>query len=288
MLDAQGRPIMSTPAAAAPLEYSVRDLDRLQKALKDYVKENPKNLGVEQRNAITATRRELLDWIDNQSEAYKAAREGYAEASGPINRMAVGREIQNALTNPLTGEASRASTFASAVENAPRTIKRSTGESRFSYLSDVLTPDDIKVVQDIQKDLMRAERTERSVAAGRRADIPDITKAATEAAAGAGPQLSLLNRAYTLAQNIYRRLEGKVNRETAEQIARDLLDPNATAFQLDRALRREANRAKTVSRIEAPFQATANALRNPAARITPQVLNAMNPYQDPFTNEFAR
>jgi hypothetical protein len=288
MLDAQGQPIMSTPAAAAPLEYSVRDLDRLQKALKDYVKENPKNLGVEQRNAITATRRELLDWIDNQSEAYRAAREGYAEASGPINRMAVGREIQNALTNPLTGEASRASTFASAVENAPRTIKRSTGESRFSYLSDVLTPDDIKVVQDIQKDLMRAERTERSVAAGRRADIPDITKAATEAAAGAGPQLSLLNRAYTLAQNIYRRLEGKVNRETAEQIARDLLDPNATAFQLDRALRREANRAKTVSRIEAPFQATANALRNPAARITPQVLNAMNPYQDPFTNEFAR
>jgi hypothetical protein len=91
-----------------------------------------------------------------------------------------------------------------------------------------------------------------------------------------------------LAQNIYRRLEGKVNRETAEQIARDLLDPNAAAFQLDRALRREANRAKTVSRIEAPFQATANALRNPAARITPQVLNAMNPYQDPFTNEFAR
>jgi hypothetical protein len=282
MLDAQGRPIMSTPAAAAPFEYSVRDLDRLQKALKDYVKENPKNLGVEQRNAITATRRELLDWIDNQSEAYKAAREGYAEASGPINRMAVGREIQNALTNPLTGEASRASTFASAIENAPRTIKRSTGESRFSYLSDVLTPDDIKVVQDIQKDLMRAEKTERSVAAGRRADIPDITRTATEAAAGAGPQLSLLNRAYTLAQNIYRRLEGKVNREVADQIARDLLDPSATAFQLDRALRREANRAKTVSRIETPFQTTAAALRNPAARGVPQVLNAMNPYEDPF------
>jgi len=282
MLDAQGQPIMTTPAAVAPVEYSVRDLDRLQKALRDYVKENPQNLGIEQRNAISATRRELLDWVDSQSEAYKAAREGYAAASEPINRMAVGRELQNALVNPLTGEASRAGTFASAMTNAPRTIKRATGESRFSYLSDVLRPDDIKVVQDIHKDLQRAEAAETAVRRGRQADIPDISKTATEAGAPLGPQVSLLNRAYTLAQNIYRRFEGRVNREMAEQIARDLLDPNTTAFQLDRALRREANRAKTVSRIETPFQTTAAALRNPAARGVPQVLNAMNPYEDPF------
>ena len=288
MVDAQGRPIMTTPAPAAPVEYTVRDLDRLQKALKDYVKENPKNLGVEQRNAISATRKELLDWIDNQSAAYKAAREGFAQASGPINRMAVGREIQNALTNPLTGEASRAGMFAAAVENAPRTIKRSTGESRFSYLSDVLTPADIKVVQDIGKDLRRAERAEDLIAAGRRTDIPDISKAATEAAATGGPRLSLLNRAYTLAQNLYQRFEGRLNREMAERIARDLLDPNTTAFQLDRALRREANRAKTVSRIESPFQAAARGLRNPAFRVEPQVLNALAPpsREDPVVNAF--
>ena len=85
-----------------------------------------------------------------------------------------------------------------------------------------------------------------------------------------------------MAQNIYRRFEGRVNREMAEQIARDLLDPQATAFQLDRALRREANRAKTVSRIEAPFRATANALRSQALRAGPQMLNAMTPYEDPF------
>ena len=280
LLDAQGRPIPAPPAA--PPQYGVLDLQYLKRGIDDLIKDPQSGLGTKERAAVANTRKELLDWIDNQSAAYKAARESFAQASGPINRMAVGREIQNALTNPLTGEASRASTFASAVENAPRTIKRSTGESRFSYLSDVLTPDDIKVVQDIQKDLMRAEKTERSVTAGRRADIPDITRTATDAAAGAGPQLSLLNRAYTLAQNIYRRLEGKVNREVADQIARDLLDPSATAFQLDRALRREANRAKTVSRIETPFQATAGALRNPAARGVPQVLNAMNPYEDPF------
>jgi hypothetical protein len=280
LLDAQGRPIPAPPAA--PPQYGVLDLQYLKRGIDDLIKDPQSGLGTKERAAVANTRKELLEWMDNRSAAYKAAREGFATASGPINRMAVGREIQNALTNPLTGEASRASTFASAVENAPRTIKRSTGESRFSYLSDVLTPDDIKVVQDIQKDLMRAEKTERSVTAGRRADIPDITRTATDAAAGAGPQLSLLNRAYTLAQNIYRRLEGKVNREVADQIARDLLDPSATAFQLDRALRREANRAKTVSRIETPFQATAGALRNPAARGVPQVLNAMNPYEDPF------
>jgi len=283
LVDAQGAPL---PAPAA--QYSVRDLDRLQKALRDYVKENPQGLGVEQRNAILGSRAEVLNWIDNQSAAYKAAREGFARESGPINRMAVGREIQNALTNPLTGEASRATAFATAVENAPRTIKRATGESRFSYLSDVLQPDEIKIVQDVARDLRRADNAREMIAAGRRADIPDITRAATEAATGLGPQVSLLNRAYTVANNIYRRLEGKVNRETAERIARDLMDPQATAFQLDRALRQEANRAKVRARVQAPFDATAAALRNPASRVGAQIGNAMNPYEDPFTvNAFA-
>lgn len=283
LVDAQGNALPSPP-----MQYSVRDLDRLQKALRDYVKENPQGLGIEQRNAILGSRTELLAWIDNQSAAYKAAREGYAEASGPINRMRVGRVIQNALTDPLTGEASRAAAFATATENAPRTLKRATGESRFSYLSDVLQPDEIKIVQDVARDLRRRDIAADMISAGRRADTPDISRAATEAAAGLGPQVSLLNRAYTVANNIYRRLEGKVNRETAERIARDLMDPQATAFQLDRALRQEAGRAKVRTRVQAPFDATAAALRNPASRIGAQIGNAMNPYEDPFSvNAFA-
>jgi hypothetical protein len=174
------------------------------------------------------------------------------------------------------------------MENAPRTIKRATGESRFSYLSDVLEPNEIKIVQDVARDLRRADNAADMIAAGRRGDVPDITRAATEAATGLGPQVSLLNRAYTVANNIYRRLEGKVNRETAERIARDLMDPQATAFQLDRALRQEAGRAKTRARVQAPFDATAAALRNPASRVGAQIGNAMNPYEDPFTvNAFA-
>jgi hypothetical protein len=286
LLDAQGRPIPAPPAP--PPQYGVLDLQYLKRGIDDLIKDPQSGLGTKERAAIANTRKELLEWMDNRSAAYKAAREGFAQASGPINRMAVGREIQNALTNPLTGEASRAGMFAAAIENAPRTIKRSTGESRFSYLSDVLTPADIKVVQDIGKDLRRAERAEDLIAAGRRTDIPDISKAATEAAATGGPRLSLLNRAYTMAQNLYQRFEGRLNREMAERLARDLLDPNTTAFQLDRALRREANRAKTVSRIESPFQTAARGLRNPAFRVEPQVLNALAPpsREDPAVNAF--
>jgi len=277
----------ATPGGPA-VDYTVRDLDRVQKALRDYVKENPQGLGIEQRNAILSTRADLLSWLDSRAPAYKAAREGFAQESGPINRMAVGREIQNALTNPLTGEASRATAFATATENAPRTIKRATGESRFSYLSDVLQPAEIKIVQDVARDLRRADNARDMISAGRRGDVPDISRAATEAATGLGPQVSLLNRAYTVANNIYRRLEGKVNRETAERIARDLMDPQATAFQLDRALRQEAGRAKVRARVQAPFDATAAALRNPASRVGAQIGNAMNPYEDPFTvNAFA-
>lgn len=276
------------PVPAAPTNYRVQDLQYVKRAIESLIRDQASGLGKAQREAIAGTRRELLAWIDSGSPAYKAAREGFAQDSGPINRMAVGREIQNALTNPLTGEASRATAFATATENAPRTIKRATGESRFSYLSDVLQPDEIKIVQDVARDLRRRDIAADMISAGRRGDVPDISRAATEAATGLGPQVSLLNRAYTVANNIYRRLEGKVNRETAERIARDLMDPQATAFQLDRALRQEAGRAKVRARVQAPFDATAAALRNPASRVGAQIGNAMNPYEDPFTvNAFA-
>lgn len=95
----------------------------------------------------------LLDkQIGTAEKSYAAAQETYKALSTPINRMQVGRELANALTNSL--EKTKAATFATAVENAPRTIKRATGFPRFKKLEQVLTKDQVDNVQMVAKELV--------------------------------------------------------------------------------------------------------------------------------------
>lgn len=269
LLDAQGRPVPE-----APPEYTIRDLDRVQKALRGYVKENPDNLGIEQRNAILATRSELLEWMDRQSDAYKAAREGFAAASGPIDQMRVARVLENRLTQPVTGEATRGGMFASGIQEAPTTLRRATGEARFSQLSEVLTPDQMRIVDNIRRDIAREEQANK-LARQARTGVPNIEAVVTEATGA--PRLNFLSRVATIANTIMSKLEGKINQELAIKIATDLMDPQATANALERALRREMNKGATIAAVRAPFETTAEALRNPALRAVPQAMNAMAP-----------
>jgi hypothetical protein len=276
LLDAQGQPI---PVPTAPAQYTVRDLDYIKKGLDDLIRDPQSGLGASERAAISATRREFMDWIGSRSPEYRRARETFAAASGPINQMEVGRYLESRLTQPLSGEATRAGTFATSMREAPTTIRRSTGETRFNYLSDVLTPEQINIVDSIRRDLVREEQA-NALARRARTAVPNIEAVVTEA--GGAPRVNFLNRVATIANEIISRLEGRLNRELAMKIAADLMDPQATANALERALRREANRANAVAAARAPFQATAEALRQPALRAIPQVTNAMAPSENEF------
>jgi hypothetical protein len=282
MVDAQGRPI-PTPEAPPP-SYSVQDLQYVKRGLDDLLSDTASGLGKAERNAIASTRRDLLSWIDSQSPAYRAAREAFQEASGPIDQMRVARVLENRLTQPVTGEATRGAMFASGIQEAPTTLRRATGEARFSQLSEVLTPDQMRIVDNIRRDIAREEQANK-LARQARTGVPNIEAVVTEATGA--PRLNFLNRVATIANTIMSKLEGKINQELAIKIATDLMDPQATANALERAMRREMNQGRAVAAARAPFEATAEALRNPALRIIPQVTNAMSPYEDPF-NAMAR
>lgn len=284
LVDAQRLPVAAPPAP--PAQYTVRDLDYLKKGLDDLIRDPQSGLGASERAAINATRREFIDWLNTQSPAYRQARGAFQTASGPINQMDVGRFLESRLTQPLTEEATRAGMFAGAVREAPATIKRATGETRFSYLSDILTPAQIRTVNNIRRDLAREEQA-NALARRARTSVPNIEAVMTEASGAA--RVNFLNRVATIANEIISRFEGKINQELAMKIAADLMDPQATANALERALRREANKAATVAVARRPFEATAAALRTPALRAIPQVTNAMAPDENAFNvNAMAR
>jgi hypothetical protein len=287
LVDAQGRPVPAPPTPPAPpAAYSVQDLQYVKRGIDDLIADNASGLGKAERNAIINTRKELIRWIDSQSPAYRAARGAFQEASGPIDQMRVARVLENRLTQPVTGEATRGGMFASGVQEAPTTIRRATGEARFSRLSEVLTPDQMRVVDGIRRDIAREEQANK-LARQARTGVPNIEAVVTEATGG--PRLNFLSRVATIANTIMSKLEGKINQELAIKIATDLMDPQATANALERALRREMNQARVVGAARAPFEATAEALRNPALRAIPQLTNAMAPDENAYNyNAMAR
>jgi hypothetical protein len=143
----------------------------------------------------------------------------YADYSGRLNRMEVGEYLSKRLQTPLDRE--RAGVFATAVENAAGTIKKSTGIPRFDKLSDVLTPKEVGTVNSVLADLKRSSKADelaRKVGAVE-TGLPD--------AAGAVPPL--LNRTLTLVKSAFEFMQRgnaeAYNREMAEL----MLDPAAMA-----------------------------------------------------------
>lgn len=82
----------------------------------------------------------------------------YTDYSNKLNRMEIGDYLVNKLQSPMGKE--EAGAFASAVENATATIKKSTGIPRFEKLSDVLTAPEIGAVNNVLADLKRSAKAD--------------------------------------------------------------------------------------------------------------------------------
>lgn len=187
----------------------------------DKIVQEPKDYGLDaaQKIAIQDTRKEFIDELRKVPE-YEKARAAYAAQSVPINKMQIAQELQKSLTAPLTGEATRGAMFAKAAEEAPKTIKRATGQEFYSKLEDVLSPDEMKVVEDVRDEFRRTQLAK---------DQAKLAKSSVEdlASTQLGPitHLNLLNRVWTIANTIIKRSLGKIDQKIATQIGMEMLDP---------------------------------------------------------------
>jgi hypothetical protein len=143
----------------------------------------------------------------------------FAAYSKKLDRMEVGDYLSKKLQTPLDKE--RAGAFATAVENAAGTIKRSTGIPRFDKLSDVLTPKEVGTVNNVLADLSRTAKADELARMVRNVEVglPDAARSSPD----------FLNRYVTLGKAAF----GYLQRGNAEafnkQMAEMLLDPAAMA-----------------------------------------------------------
>jgi len=264
ILDEFGRPIQKiTPAEIA--KYPMQSLHHVKMALDDMIRD-PKDFGIgaTEVGAIKQTRKEFVSQLEKIPE-YAKARSDYAAQSVPINKMQIAQELQKSLTAPLTGETTRGAMFAKAVEEAPRTIKRATGQEFYSKLEDILSPDEMKVVNNVRDEFRRTQLAK---------DQAKLAKASGEDLLSSQYKVpNWLNPIWTFANTIVKRSLGKIDEKLAIQIGMEMLDP----AEMQKAL-------KAAAEYNAKTQALTKTNRRP---VPPPVMsgaitfqNALNPQQN--------
>jgi hypothetical protein len=229
-----------------------------------------------ERAQVAKVKTQLVNWLESKAPEYGAARTTFAEKSKPINQMEVGQYLEGKLTAPLEGGVERAGAFATAVKDAPGTLKRATtGEARFKELTDVLTPEQAGVVNAIRDDLNRVQTTKTQAQKGASA-APRITQLASQI----GDAPALLNRTATIANTIWNRLQGRIDRKLAIEIATEMLNPQAAAAAIEKAMVRE-RRATTTGRVTgAAARGAGKVLSSKAVKAGAQTNNIMTQAQN--------
>ena len=239
---------------ATPNYGSLEGLDYMKKALDRQIAAQAKGTAaadVADLKTLMMNKEDLLATIKQIAPKYDVARETFATQSKPINQMEVGQYLRNKLTPALDeGASQRAESFAGAVRDAPGTLKRSlTGAPRYEKLSDVLTPDQIAKVESVRQDLANTARQEMMAQRGAQAG-PNAMDVATQSITGAMGSSKIpnpLSRIVTVANTLIGRLEGKINKELAIQIATEMLDPKIVAAALEKETAKVAKKAGTAA-----------------------------------------
>jgi hypothetical protein len=161
LLNAAGEPITKQTAAQVP-EITGESMHYIKRALSDMAYGPTATTGIG-KDAQLAAKGLLADYLkvfETKVPAYGQARQIFSDKSAPVNQAQVLKEMASILEKPGGGE--RIGPFLNVLGRGEEAmLKRASGRGapRFEALNEVLTPDQLKVVKDIAKQL----ETEASV-----------------------------------------------------------------------------------------------------------------------------
>lgn len=198
-----------------------RDAYTLRKELGNTIQTLSKETGNFDDKLVTRLSTNVKSYIDNAIESaggtdWKRYLKTFEQASQKINQMEIGQALEQKLQTSL-GDKQRAGVFASAVENAAQTIKKSTGQARFRKLEDVLEPAQIAAVNRVLADVQRKAKaealaTKSRVAGAETTELPN-----------------LLNRAALITNTVLRAVKKDATEEINKMAAEMMLDPRKLA-----------------------------------------------------------
>lgn len=147
-------------------QYSAQDLHRVKQAFDDEAFDVGSRFGIDSAEArdIQGARDEFIRWFESHNDPYRNARQTYADQSRPIDRKKIGEMMRSELTGTLLDDDAldlRAQNFANKIDNPLNderfnaSIKRATGQQRYRLMSEILTPQEMQMLQGVRDDLGR-------------------------------------------------------------------------------------------------------------------------------------
>jgi hypothetical protein len=153
----------------------------------------------------------------------------YASHSKKINQLELGQGLKSSLEGKFSEET--AGKFLQAMTNLPATIKNSTGQARYTSLSDVLEPNQVAAVNKVYADVLRQEKASLSGKGIERAKAAELNEAQEIP--------SFISAKVTLVKNILRDVVKGTQADFDSRMAELLLDPAKFATFLESVPNRE-------------------------------------------------
>ncbi|MEN6407892.1 MAG: lytic transglycosylase domain-containing protein [Thermoguttaceae bacterium] len=148
-----GRDAAGMPMPAIPATRSVQDLQQFKNELSARI-ERIRMSDPEEAYRLSVARRQLTEAMEAQSLPYAAATTNYRALSRPQNQG----EIAETMLRDLRGQPGaleNVSAFLRSMDNAPRTIKNSLGNSRFEQLEQVMSPQQMAEINALRRSAER-------------------------------------------------------------------------------------------------------------------------------------
>jgi hypothetical protein len=217
-----------TPFMPQAATRSIDDLQRTKNAMTKEIK----GLGTSgeaglQRAQLMRVRSNLNNAMQ-QSGDYQLANDVFRTYSAPINQGEIADVLANALRKPGTsGE--RLSSFSTAVQNAPATIKKAGGDPRFQQLGEVMSPEQMRQINALRRSVSRQAEYD-ALNAGRNAvpehtSVPEVIEQRTP---------GIFNRYITMGRSALKNLAAASDEQVNRVVDQAMLDPNAVADLLER------------------------------------------------------
>lgn len=147
--------------------------------------------------------------IEKALPGYQRAQQVFAATSGPVNQAKVLGAMQDVLQAEL-GVGERARPFMTALGRGEQALlKKATGEPRYTELSQVLTPGQMKVVGEVQSELLRDAKVAAQTAEGAKA-----MQLIMEANKSKFQLPDFMSVKVTLTNQMLKLMEGKLNADT--------------------------------------------------------------------------
>jgi hypothetical protein len=213
----------------------------------------------------------VKDDLTSAIPGYEKAQKTFAELSKPINQAEVGAYLKKKLIPSLGAESAnlKKSSFATAMEEAPLTIENATTGSPFKKLEDILTPKQFSEFDNILTELKRQEKFEKQARAGSKAGE-------TIPVSPIGNIPNWLNKVVTAANMVISRLEGKISRKLAMDLAVEMLNPERAATELTKAMERQASMQQRGAAITGAGAKILQGAKSPTGLAAGQVNNALS------------